>query len=279
MIVLVVSCTDKSTFNNPAIHQLENGAFIRFENVNAINADYPEPQNLNISQKVFDANGNTSSFRLTVEGNIGGVMKYNDNLITINSFPSTIDITSQSLADALGVDVDDFSYGDTFVFKGIATRDDGTVFYPESPSLGTRGNTEKQLNNVPNYTSAMSFGFVFFTDCPPVPGDYKINMADSYGDGWQGTGIKVTIDGVDTYIALCSPYSSDAGTQAGCISGGSSGVYTLTIEPGTTSWSWNWTSDRYPSEVSFTVDDPNGVEIFAAATPAKDQMLPVINCL
>lgn len=280
LLLIAVSCTDQSTFNNPAIHELENGSFIRFENVGAINPDYPDPQGLIISEKIYDANENTSTFTLSAEGNIGGSLKFAENLITVTSFPSTIDITSQSLADALGVNVSDFAYGDNFIFKGVATRDDGTEFYPESPSVGSRGNTHDNLNNVTNYTSAMTFGFVFFTDCPPIPGDYIIDIYDSYGDGWQGTGILVTLDNdVEHNIALRSPYAAEEGTQEGCINSGDSGSYTLNVPSGTTTWSWHWTFDRFPSEVSFSVTDPNGVEIFNTASPSDNQMLPVINCL
>jgi hypothetical protein len=284
-VIVASSCTDQSTFNNPAIHQLENGAFVRFENDGAINLDYPDPQALNIEENVYDANNNISSFTISVEANIGGALKYVDDLITITSFPSKIKITSQSLADAIGIDVSEFAFGDTFNFRGVATRNDGTIFYSESPDYDvstnshSRGNTHSNLTSVSAYTNAMKFGFVFFTDCPPVSGDYVIDMADSYGDGWQGPGILVTMDDVEYNIVLCSDYASNAADQEGCVGSGASGSYTLNVPDGTQSWSWNWTTDSYPSEVSFTVTDPNGVVIFSAANPKDDAMLPVINCL
>ena len=39
-----------------------------------------------------------------------------------------------------------------------------------------------------------------------ISGSYTVDMADSYGDGWQsfmGTGIEVLIDGVSSYSFTC----------------------------------------------------------------------------
>ena len=36
----------------------------------------------------------------------------------------------------------------------------------------------------------------------PFPGDYVIDMHDSYGDGWNGASVSVEIDGVTTHYTL-----------------------------------------------------------------------------
>jgi len=279
----LVSCTDESTFSNPVTHQLERGAFVRFDNMDAILDMYPDPQDINISEGIYDANGNVSSYSLTVTANVGGSLYTGEDFITISSFPATLNITSQMIADAIGVDVSTFFYGDTFSFVAKATRNDGVVFSGQTPSYDASngtvgpGNTQSQLIDVSSYKNAMTFGFVLFTDCPPVPGVYEIVMHDSYGDGWQGQGVAVTIDGVTEYAMLCDYWGDWTDYQDGCLPG-AFGVYELNVPAGTVSWSWNWTGDWYPSECSFEVYTPGGTQIFAAASPAVG-MLPVINCL
>ncbi len=281
----LISCTDESTFSNPVTFQLENGGFVRFENDGAILNMYPDPQDINISEPIFDPNNNLSSFSLSVSAVVGGKFYVAEDFIKIESFPNNLNITSQLLADALGVDIKEFFYGDTFAFTAKATRNDGVVFYGLSPKYDSKngtvgfGNTHPNLLGKGSYTSAMNFGFVLFTDCPPVPGSYKIDIHDSWGDGWQGKGILVTIDGIETYIALCSNWGSFS--QAGCLDGGGdhkNDTFELVVPSGTKSWSWTWTGDSYPGECSFEVYDPNGALLFAKSSPEAG-MLPVINCL
>lgn len=279
------SCTDESTFNNPVTFQLEYGGFARFENEGAILNMYPDPQDINISESIFDPNNNLSSFSLSVSAVIGGSLYVAEDFLKIESFPSKLNITSKLLADALGVDVSKFFYGDTFVFTGKAIRNDGTVFSGLTPKYDSKngtlgfGNTHPNLLGKNSYTSAMNFGFVLFTDCPPVPGNYKIDIHDSWGDGWQGKGILVSIDGVEKYIALCSNWGSFS--DVGCLDGGGeykNDTYELVVPSGTKSWSWTWTGDDYPGECSFEVYDPDGALLFSKTSP-EEGMLPVINCL
>jgi hypothetical protein len=285
LALITYSCTDESTFGNPAIFQLEKGGFVRFEAENAILNMYPEPQGINIAEAIYDANDNLSSYSLSVHAVIDGGLYVAEDFITINTFPSTLSITSQMLGDALGVDPSEFYYGDTFAFTAKATRNDGTVFYGLTPKYDSTtgsvgfGTTHPNLLEKGAYTSAMSFGFILFTDCPPMPGTYTVDIHDSWGDGWQGKGILVTVDGVEQYIALCSTWGTFE--QEGCLDGGGENrndTYELVIPDGTQSWSWVWTGDSYPGECSFEIYKPDGTILFSKASP-EEGILPVINCL
>ena len=81
-------------------------------------------------------------------------------------------------------------------------------------------------------------------------------MADSYGDGWQGSHVKVTVDGTKTYYGIPSPYASDAGRNellepfSGNDSGGTA---KLTIPEGAKVMSFEWNSGDYPSECSYSI--------------------------
>ncbi len=284
--VAITACTDKSTFRNPSHHQLENGAFARFVNENAIAPN--QVLDFNISQDIFDANGNIESYTLTVYANLSGSLKIAEDFLTIDSFPATLNLTSESIAAALGVNSSIFDYGDIFKFVAKATRNDGVVFYGQNPSYdpdtGTvgLGNTEGQLTNVPAYKNAMTFDFLLFNDCPPVPGTYELVLHDSYGDGWQGKGIKITIDGVAQYHVLCD-YWGNVDQDNGCypVPGDPSGnTYSteVIVPTGTQSWIWKFLGDAYPTEVSFELYDPSGLLIYEIAAPEEGQLY-VINCL
>ncbi len=280
--IALTSCTtDKSTFRNPSHHQLENGAFVRFVNENAIAPN--QDVDFNISQGVYDANGNIKSYTLTVYANLSGSLHVAEDFLTISSFPATLNLTAQAVAEALGVDAASFNYGDKFYFTAEVTRNDGVIFYGQNPSYDSEngtvglGNTEGQLTNIPAYKSAMSFDFLLFVDCPPVPGTYTLDMFDGYGDGWQGQGIRITVDGVPQYHALCD-YWGTVSQQPGCYPSYVYESVNITIAPGTQQWIWDFLGDAYPGEVSFELYDPAGALIYSAASPAKGQLY-VINCL
>lgn len=103
---------------------------------------------------------------------------------------------------------------------------------------------------------------------PPTPGDWVVNMTDSYGDGWQtdtglgGSGITVTLDdGTVLEVGLCSPYAGAAGTFLGgtdCTANdGSSGSGIITIPAGTQTADWFFPGDNY-GEIGFEIVTPNG---------------------
>ena len=89
-------------------------------------------------------------------------------------------------------------------------------------------------------------------------------MQDSYGDGWQGNGIAVNIDGTITYATLCDG-SWGGATVSGCVSGGGSGSITIDVPVGTQSLTWELTADSYPSERSFQIYSPSGTLLYSAS--------------
>ena len=237
----------------------------------------------NISQDLYDANGNIESYTLTMYAILSGSLHVAEDFLTISSFPATLNLTAQSIADALGIAVTSLDYGDKFYFTAKVTRNDGVVFYGQNPTYdadtGTvgLGNTEGQLTNVPAYKSAMNFNFLLFVNCPPVPGTYELVMHDSYGDGWQGQGIRITIDGVPQYHALCD-YWGQVSQEPGCYPSYSLKSVDINIAPGTQEWIWDFLGDSYPSEVSFELFDSSGAMIYSISSPDAGQLY-VINCL
>ncbi|MEK9567184.1 MAG: hypothetical protein VW125_08750 [Flavobacteriaceae bacterium] len=114
--------------------------------------------------------------------------------------------------------------------------------------------------------------------CIPVsaiPGVYTFEMSDSYGDGWQGSHLKVTVDGVVTYYGIPSPYDSDVDRNAilePFTGNDSSGEGKLTIPEGAKSMSFEWVSGDWPSECSYKIiytnlDGGNQQTVFSESTP------------
>lgn len=114
--------------------------------------------------------------------------------------------------------------------------------------------------------------------CTPKPGDYVVDMQDSYGDGWQGDGIRVTFaggpkDGTVEYIDMLSTYS---GGPACCT--WTDHTQILTVPEGTEGFTWEYTGDSYPGEVSFQIYAPDGTQLLSVAAPGPGT-LTILNCL
>lgn len=172
LVALSFTCTDQSTYRNPSVYELENGAFIRFRNIPPTDFVPEVAANVVINEEVYDPIGNVSQYDLSLTATIVslGTTYTADNIITLTSFPTMLNITSQMIADAIGVDVSDFGAGDFIEFTGVATRTDGVKFYGVPPtyddSNGTIGigNTENNLLTAEGYTDAMTFNYVIA--CP-----------------------------------------------------------------------------------------------------------------
>ena len=124
VFMIAVSCTDQSTFNNPAIHELENGSMVRFKALPPTSFDSVE--GFGIKGTLHDVNGNTSSYDLHLTATISGQVISAENIWSTNNFPSEVDLTVADFASALGIEVSDINMGDFFQFYGTSTRNDGT---------------------------------------------------------------------------------------------------------------------------------------------------------
>ena len=274
---LTQSCTDESTVNNPSLYELELGGFAKFAEGSSIPGIFFEPQNIIASAEVTDANNNIAEYTLMLSANLGGVTYGNNNYVTLTSFPGTVSITSQKIADALDISIDDIGYGDSFNFIARITTNTGAVYYGEGQSYDNDTNTVGIGNTDPNllvkaaYDSAMNF--VMALACPPSPeGRYTIEMHDSWGDGWQtddgngGSGISITIDGEVNEVGMCTAYTTSSGylsfNQADwCVKGDSydaTGYFDMPA--GASVVLWQYPGDAY-GEISFEIYSPDGTLI------------------
>ena len=179
---------------------------------------------------------------------------------------TSISVTLGEALTALGLG-SNYGVGDVFGIRLSLKLTDGREFSAASASGSLQGS---YFASPFFYTSAIL--------CTPKPGDYVVDMQDSYGDGWQGDGIKVTFDGgprdgEEVFIDMLSSYS---GGPACC--GWTDSTDTLTVPAGTEGFAWEYTGDSYPGEVSFQIYAPDGTQLLSAANPAPGS-LTILNCL
>ena len=177
-----------------------------------------------------------------------------------------ISVTLGQALDALGLG-SNYGVGDVFGIRLSLKLTDGREYSAASASGSLQGS---YFSSPFFYTSAIL--------CTPKPGDYVVDMQDSYGDGWQGDGIKVTFDGGPrsgeiVFIDMLSSYS---GGPACC--GWTSSSETLNVPVGTQGFAWEYTGDSYPGEVSFQIYAPDNSLLLSAANPAPGS-LTILNCL
>ena len=109
------------------------------------------------------------------------------------------------------------------------------------------------------FNSTFSFSEIikcFVTDGSAVPGVYTINMQDSYGDGWQDSRLKLTVDSKVYYYAIPSPFVSgiEINKTLEVYSGDdNAGSSSITIPSSASTMKWEWIVGRYPEETSYTI--------------------------
>lgn len=164
--------------------------------------------------------------------------------------------------------------GDIIRVRLAMILEDGSVF----TSSNVNGNVTGQF-----FASGFQYDntVVCILDSPPA-GEYRIDMQDSFGDGWQtdtgngGSGITVTLsNGEVIEFGLCTPYED---SPFDCTEGESSGSTTITIPEGLTSAEWNFPGDEY-GEISFQIYAPSGNQVasYGAGSPAGPIPLNLCN--
>ena len=118
--------------------------------------------------------------------------------------------------------------------------------------------------------------------CSPAPGDYVVEMQDSYGDGWQSPGgIEVNMDGTIVYATLCNAWGDlvdGCVNDSGNLTDNYGGTTTISIPAGTQSATWTYLGDSYPGEVTFQVYGPDGSMVYDSGSDPGPGLLPIAVC-
>tara|TARA_B100000678_G_scaffold61228_1_gene49590 strand:- start:952 stop:1821 length:870 start_codon:yes stop_codon:yes gene_type:complete len=139
-------------------------------------------------------------------------------------------------ASAVGISDSDYSGGDRFIYRMVLNLTDGRS-YTNTDYGGTVSNSSFFRSPLIYYVG------VNCTPITPIPGTYSIDLQDSYGDGWNGASIVVTIDGV------AESYTLDSG---------SSGSFSISVPEDTEELSFVFNSGDWDGEVTFQIYAPNG---------------------
>ena len=175
-----------------------------------------------------------------------------------------ITVTLGDALTALGLG-SNYDVGDVFTIRLSLKLTDGREISASSASGSLQGSY---------FASPFLYNSAIL--CTPKPGDYVVDMQDSYGDGWQGDGIKVTFDGgprdaEEVFIDLLSQYAP-GGVPI------SEGTETLNVPEGTDGFAWEYTGDSYPGEVSFQIYAPDG-SLLGSYAGIGEGGLTILNCL
>lgn len=148
---------------------------------------------------------------------------------------ASVSSTFQEALTALGLNPGEFDGGDRILFRLELTLTDGRVF----TNTDNTGTIEGSFFNSP-------FLYPLTIKCvptAPVPGDYTIEINDSFGDGWDGAFITVTQDGVETEYT---------------IDDGSAGEFSFNVPDGTTELIFEYTPGSFEGEHTYTIIGPTG---------------------
>jgi hypothetical protein len=181
---------------------------------------------------------------------------------------ATISATFGEAEAAMGLDATKHAPGDLFIFELRLNLTDGRTFgAKDAAGIITGG----------YWASPYKYNTLLL--CSPKAGDYSIRMVDNYGDGWQGSNVTVTMDGVDTVLAIPSYWDADPATRGDV--GDTQWIdvtETVTIPSGTLEATWAFTGGSYPSEVEFEIFAPDGTSFgYFGPTPSPG-LLPITLC-
>jgi len=171
-----------------------------------------------------------------------------------NGLPSvTVKATLAETLAAASLVSGQYDGGDRFTYRLEVVLTDGRTFSAADAGSSLQGS---YFSSPYAYTAG-----ILCIPASPITGDFVVNMVDTYGDGWQGSEVVCTIDGVAHSVSLLSQYAP--GGVA--ISAGSD---TITVPVGASTVVWSFVSGDWPSEVEFQIIGPNSGNVIGSFGPS-----------
>lgn len=146
----------------------------------------------------------------------------------------TISANIGEAMSAIGVTQAQIYGGDVFLIRLSLNTTNGQVF--SSDNVGTKIQGSSAFLSPFRYSTSVV--------CPPPAGTWTIDMADSYGDGWNGAAIAVNLNGTTTNQT---------------ISDGSTGSVDIEVPSGSSVLVFSYVNGAWDSEATFTITSPDGV--------------------
>ena len=150
-----------------------------------------------------------------------------------------ITVGAGDVISKLNLDLNIVEGGDAINYRGEIKLSDGRSF--------SVSNSGKSITSELFYNDAFGFSSAFVcVPESPLVGDWKIDMYDIYGDGWNGGKIIITLDGVATEM-----WALDTnGTSVTSV--------TFNVPEGSSTLTWVYASGSWESENKFEVYAPSG---------------------
>ncbi|MGE5942995.1 MAG: hypothetical protein ACM31G_01525 [Flavobacteriales bacterium] len=215
----------------------------------------------------------------TIDGDFYGPVVIDAN---VTNFTKDYVISGSQVIDAFDEisSSSDLTAGDNIFFYPSFTMKNGTTL----ATLNSEGETNyyaADFNQIGGYSYFVAYPVV----CGPKPGEYRIVMHDSYGDGWQtddgngGSGITVILDGDVQEVGMCSPYQASAFECTPTADGFEADEDAIiTIPEGTEIAQWIFPGDAY-GEISFEIYGPDNQLLLASGVGEADAgPLTVVLC-
>ena len=302
------SCSEGDTAADDVLDNFTNGAALRtIEVLSSILNSSDDNSFFSVSVEEQDAQGGDLLQQVDIRVRIQDLTPENGTTTSDNALiksvmaseftdgpfglpRATLTATYGEAVAAMGLAAADVFPGDLFIFEFQVLLTDGRLFGVVSAGSSITGGF---FDSPYAYNSLVS--------CTPEPGDYRVEMHDSFGDGWQtnggsgGDGIQVDIDGTIVVVGMCSPYGGGAGSEMdpalGVCTPWAAGTdpandlsYTdatafVNIPVGSSSATWNFPGDEY-GEISLEIYAPDDSLLYEGAQGATGPgLLPVTFCL
>lgn len=274
-LLAVISCGEPENVIYDVFDGLEHGAIMRVlnhpsKNFNVFDASQPwtievEEQDerngklfkeLNVYMALIDQNDDGVDNN-TAEGLVKTIPASSFSE-SANGLPSTsVSVTLTEAVTGLGLSAGEYLGGDKFTIRFEVVLTDGRTFSAADGS----GTLQGSYFASPYQWEAT----ILCVPAAPISGTYVLNLNDSYGDGWQGSAIRVTIDGTPTDFAIPDYWA-----------GGCSGVgnadchdasFNVVVPGGTSTLTWEFVAGSYPGECSYDVIGPNSGIVIASGGP------------
>lgn len=178
----------------------------------------------------------------------------------------TIEVVPQIDPDKVSATPDQYTISNLVIPAGSYS---GTVTitsnYDNLPENGSTFLTIKLtgLANSSAYVDKGTINAEFYRKCPIKAGDYRFHLIDVYGDGWQGSHLTITIDGVSQNVAL--PNWWDVGVNYGPAFYDDN-LY-VNVPEGTDTLTFSYTAGSYPEETYYEIYTPDDILIASDGNP------------
>ena len=262
LLLVVTSCVEPDNTINDVLDNYTNGAVIRtITSSGEYNFYAPTKSIFTATIEEHDTEGGDlmQNIEIYVSLNTGAeelfqTLQPGEFTTGPSGLPRTnISVSLDQAMTSLGLSSSQYTGGDAVNIRLKLNLTDGRSFSSENATGSMTGSYFKSPYKYAKIIKCIPFS--------AMPGIYTFNLADSYGDGWQGGRVKVSVDGIPTYHGIPSAYDAiGAGQNVGLepyTGNDSSGKTTLTIPAGASTVVVEWIADSYNSECSFTVGYTN----------------------